>query len=198
MKHNHEYVFFYTKHDYPSQHSPHGFNFKGFHFKSCEHWMMFHKNRVCALGEKATMEDVIAFIENDKAKRGPKGHPTLFERIIDANTPQQAKMLGRDVKPYSDSVWHKHRSSVVYYGNLLKFRQNESIRNELIKHAGKTFVEASAKDRIWGIGIGIDSIDINNPPHPSTWRGENLLGKVMDKVAIQISKEFTRQQTLEL
>lgn len=195
MKVTDKYVFFYTKHDCFSQHSPHSFEFKSLNFKTAEHWMMFHKARIFMLGENAKVEDVINYMEQYKTQN-PTGPKCLFTRILEARTPQAAKMLGREVPNYSDPVWFKHRCKVVYYGNLLKFRQNDGARETLLKMIGKIFVEASKKDKIWGVGIDIDTIDTNNPPSPEDWNGQNLLGKVMDKVCVQIYNEYTPQMSL--
>ncbi|MGD1527063.1 NADAR family protein [Vibrio owensii] len=192
MKVTDKYVFFYTKHDCFSQHSPHSFEYKSLKFKTAEHWMMFHKARIFILGEKAKVEDVISYMDNHR-QANPNGPACLFTRILNANTPQQAKMLGREVPNYNDPVWFRNRCKVVFYGNILKFRQNEKIRDTMIEMHGKTFVEAAKNDKIWGVGIDINTIDINNPPSPSDWNGENLLGKVHDRVCEQIVQEFAPQ-----
>ena len=40
-------------------------------------------------------------------------------------------------------------------------------------------VEASPDDRIWGIGLAADNLNINNP---HLWQGTNLLGSALMEV----------------
>ena len=57
-----------------------------------------------------------------------------------------------------------------------KFYQNEDLRKKLMdaRYEGKTFVEASYYDRIWGIGYNeSEAMD-----HLDNW-GRNELGKIL-------------------
>ncbi|EGR5854769.1 NADAR family protein [Vibrio parahaemolyticus] len=165
------FVFFYDKSEVYSQQSKHGFTYKGFKFKSAEHWMMFHKARVMILGASSTMKDVFEFM---------RMHPKcLFRKILDAKTPQAAKMLGRDVKPYSEEMWKENREDVVFYGNVLKFQQNKVCSESMATVGTKQFVEAAKNDLNWGVGL-----DEKNPKilNPKNWVGLNLLGKQLDRV----------------
>lgn len=47
-------------------------------------------------------------------------------------------------------------------------------------------VEASPKDRIWGIGLAVEDPRSRNP---SQWLGLNLLGKVLMRVRDKIRAE---------
>jgi ribA/ribD-fused uncharacterized protein len=61
----------------------------------------------------------------------------------------------------------------VYKGNLAKFTQNESLKEQLLATANKLLVEASPYDQIWGIGMKEEDEGIDNPIN---WKGQNLLG----------------------
>lgn len=67
----------------------------------------------------------------------------------------------------------------VYTGNLLKFSQNEELKQKLLDTENKILVEASPYDKIWGIGLSVSDKDFYNP---ILWKGENLLGKILMKV----------------
>lgn len=62
----------------------------------------------------------------------------------------------------------------------MKFSQNEYLKKKLLnpKWSDKGFVEGSPYDRIWGIGVHYKDASDDE----STWRGENLLGKVLNEV----------------
>lgn len=84
------------------------------------------------------------------------------------------KRMGRSVKNYENSEWLRWREAVVKRGLFMKYSQNTDLKEQLMTHVGKMFVEASPYDAIYGIKMGMwqDGVeDYNN------WKGENLLGK---------------------
>jgi len=63
----------------------------------------------------------------------------------------------------------------MYNGLLLKFSQNNSIKQKLISTHPKTLYEASKYDKIWGIGYyANEAINTNKNKY-----GRNLLGKAL-------------------
>ena len=94
------------------------------------------------------------------------------------------KALGRQVKNFDDVVWKKHREQIVLEGTLLKFRQNEELKEKLLGTGEKTIVEASPRDRIWGIGFG----EKNALACYNKW-GANLLGKALMKARKWLREE---------
>ena len=60
-----------------------------------------------------------------------------------------------------------------------KFSQNPELLKLLLNTNDSILVEASQKDKKWGIGIGVDYVDFLNP---DKWPGENLLGKALMEV----------------
>lgn len=101
-----------------------------------------------------------------------KDEKTLDE-ILKNRDPKTIKALGRKVKNFDEEIWKANRFNIVKEGNIAKFSQNDELKNFLISTNKKILVEASPFDRIWGIGMGKDSENIENP---LMWRGENLLG----------------------
>jgi len=126
----------------------------GFYFKTSEHWMMAQKAKL--------------FSNMD-----------LFYKIIECNTPGEAKQLGRQVENFDEAVWIEHRFEIVRLGNIHKFTQNLALRDYLIQTGNRILVEASPVDSIWGIGLSKDSKDIEDV---SKWIGLNLLGFALMEV----------------
>ena len=108
-----------------------------------------------------------------------------YQLILKETSQKKIKGLGRLIKNFNDEEWNKHKISIVVQGNILKFSQNEELKNFLIGTGDKILVEASPYDRIWGIGI-----DENNPyvTNPHKWKGENLLGFSLMEVRDIIKK----------
>lgn len=103
------------------------------------------------------------------------------DAILTAATPMDAKSLGRQVKPFDNEKWTKVRYNIMIQVNLEKYRQNPDLLEKLLdpRLDGKTFVEASPVDGIWGIlmPMGANGID-----DEANWRGQNLLGKAITTV----------------
>lgn len=95
------------------------------------------------------------------------------EKILRAVSPEAAKQLGRQVRGFDERAWQEARFPLVIEGNLAKFSQQPALGRFLIKTHNKVLVEASPVDRIWGIGLGADDAQAENP---EKWRGLNLLG----------------------
>lgn len=143
-----------------SQWFPGNFEENGTIYKTAEHYMMARKARLF----------------ND---------PETEEEILKANTPNQAKALGRKVKNFDPKQWDKHKFEIVTWGNLLKFSQNQKFKDFLLSTGDKILVEASPYDKIWGIGmLETDS----RAENPLLWSGENLLGFALMEVRDQLRK----------
>jgi len=102
----------------------------------------------------------------------------VAEEILKTDNPKTIKELGRKVKNYDEATWAENRYAIVLNGNLHKFSQNPELLKVLLKHKGKTFVEASPYDRIWGIGYKASNAIGNE----KSW-GLNLLGKVLTELS---------------
>ena len=113
-----------------------------------------------------------------------------LELILDENTksntdPKHIKALGRMISPFDEKTWVESREEVVYFGNLYKFGQNEELKKSLMDTGELILVEASPRDRIWGIGFG----EARAMSEKERW-GLNLLGKAL----MRVREEFAKQE----
>ncbi len=130
------------------------FTVEGQRYATAEHYMMAEK--AALFGDQAT-----------KAL------------ILHAPDPGAAKAFGRQVTGFDESLWLKHRFSIVVRANEAKFAQNSELRTFLQQTGTNVLVEASPVDRVWGIGLAQDDAKVGNP---NLWRGLNLLGFALMKV----------------
>lgn len=117
-------------------------------FNTAEHWMMAQK----------------ALLFDDKE---------IYNKIIIAKSPAEAKALGRQVRNFDDKTWNNKRFDIVVRGSLEKFTQQKDLKEFLLNTKERVLVEASPVDRIWGMGLTADSEKAENPKQ---WNGLNLLG----------------------
>ena len=103
------------------------------------------------------------------------------EKILATNDPNQCRKLGRQVKGYKDSEWEKIRYDVFYTLNWAKYTQDKELQKKLLdpQFDGKTFVEASPIDKIWGIGYAEDNPNIE---YAQIYWGKNYLGRILTNI----------------
>lgn len=82
--------------------------------------------------------------------------PDVAQAILDAPTPAEAKALGRKIKNFDRNKWDEVADDIVERGNYLKFGQDRDLKGYVLETRGKTLVEASTTDRIWGIGFAAE------------------------------------------
>ncbi|KAL1938423.1 hypothetical protein VTO73DRAFT_11663 [Trametes versicolor] len=165
-------------------------------FPTAEHWMMAQK--ALLFGDQAIFERIIPSsapaqappttaepapsTPGGPARRTRSSHkPTAVAPVAKARprprypSAKECKSLGRKVQGFEDAVWTHERVRIVREGTLHKFRQHAGIRGELLATGGRELVEASPRDRIWGIGFGragAERVD------REAW-GLNLLGRAL-------------------
>lgn len=66
-----------------------------------------------------------------------------------------------------------------------QYKQNPEMKDELLATKGKTLVEASPRDRLWGVGLGQHNQKIRDK---TMWRGKNLLGYILTEVRDHLLK----------
>ena len=131
-----------------SQWFPAAFVLNGDTYLTAEHYMMAQKARL--------------FNDAD-----------MLAAILSCEHPAEAKKCGRQVKHFDPVQWNEHNVKYVVQGNIGKFGQNPELKTFLLNTKERVLVEASPRDRIWGIGMGVNHPDACNP---ARWRGKNLLG----------------------
>jgi len=144
-----------------SQWWPVAFTVDGVHYASAEHYMMAAKARLS--GDTGAVEEILA-----------------------APHPGAAKALGRQVRGFDEQRWAEHRFDVVVAGNMAKFGQHRELRDYLGGTGGRVLVEASPRDRVWGIGLAADD---ERAGSPERWQGLNLLGFALMEVRHQLRAE---------
>lgn len=123
-------------------------------YRTAEHWMMEQK----------------ALLFDDTP---------IAEAILQANSPAEAKELGRKVKGFEQKKWSEHRVEIVVQGNYHKFGQHPELKEFLLNTSERVLVEASPVDPVWGIGLAVDDERVG---HVDQWKGSNLLGFALMEV----------------
>ncbi|KAF4625573.1 hypothetical protein G7Y89_g12595 [Cudoniella acicularis] len=103
------------------------------------------------------------------------GDKDVADKILAAETPGEAKTLGRQAGPFNQAKWDGSCDAIVEQGNYLKFSQNPKLKDVLLGTGDKVTVEASPSDRIWGIGF-----DAEHAEGKEEW-GANKLGDALMK-----------------
>lgn len=103
----------------------------------------------------------------------------IANKILKTSVPDEAKGFGRRVANFSAEEWSKVSYEYMVEANLLKFMQNPYIRMRLLETGDKILVEASPKDLLWGVGLGLNNPDIYKK---EKWLGENKLGLALMEV----------------
>ena len=107
-------------------------------------------------------------------------------KILQAKHPKQMKAYGREVRNFDGAVWNRESYGIVKKASLEKFRQNGELWDFLKKTGNRILVEASPRDRIWGIGMDKNDPDVENPVK---WRGTNLLGFALSEARDELIEE---------
>jgi ribA/ribD-fused uncharacterized protein len=123
-------------------------------FNTAEQWMM--ANKAVLFGDVARARAIMA-----------------------TQDPSEQKRHGQLVAGFDTEVWDQHKIGIVVHGTTEKFRQNRGAARQLKATSGAMLVEANPRDWIWGCGLAIDDPDIATP---ASWRGSNLLGRVLTRV----------------
>lgn len=162
MRQTDQFVFFYGSKDHFSNFYKTNFVVNGITFSCGEQYIMYSK--------------ACLFNDNEMA-----------EVILKEHLPSKMKAWGRKVKSYDDATWCAQREDITYTGLLEKYKQNQMLCNLLMETGEREIVEASPRDRIWGIGMGENNVNVEDK---TMWKGRNILGSILMRVRNQIKQEI--------
>ena len=118
-----------------------------------------------------TAEHAIMFI------KAARFDPSKLSLILDAETPLEAKRIGRTIENFNYEQWKRDCDREVPRILYYKMRDNAEIFHPIMLEVKRgKIVEASPRDRIWGTGYGLKR-SANGES-----RGENRLGEYWTKV----------------
>ena len=102
--------------------------------------------------------------------------PIWQEKILEAETPSEAKVLGRKCLMRED--WDEVKVQIIENMVYLKFSQNKNLKDLLLSTGEKYLEETNDwNDKFWGVCNGV---------------GENNLGKCLMRVREQLKSEGGR------
>ena len=133
------------------------------------------------------------------------GENEIAEKILTTPEPKDQKKLGRSVKNFDRDVWLEPSIKVMRLALLLKFTANPKLLSLLLASYVRSvtkgvntgvyyrkFVEAAPWDKIWGIGMGLNSDDIYDE---TKWLGLNLLGESITTISEFIVEKISYNPT---
>ena len=97
--------------------------------------------------------------------------------IMDSSNPSDQKAAGRKVRNFDPNVWNLVAKDYVYKANFAKF--SSDLKQYLLDTGDREIVEASPTDKIWGIGLAMNSPNLTDK---SKWQGTNWLGECIMEV----------------
>ncbi len=127
---------------------PGGFEYCGVTLPTSEHHLMYQKDLL--MGDGATALE-----------------------IKKATKPLHAKRLGRKVKPWDQAKWEANCSDIMEKILVAKF-SHPAMKSLLLDTGDVAIYEAAPRDKVWGIGIGVEAGE-----RGEAHRGRNLLGKAL-------------------
>jgi len=150
--------YFYTKKDRESNFYPCVFKYNGVYMRTSEHHLMRAK----------------ALLMGDQVAAGC---------IMAAPTALAAKRIGRTVRPWNQGLWDENCDQIMEDILVAKFNYTPDMREYILGIKGH-FYEASPRDKVWGIGIGVKQAEAGKPHN-----GHNKLGRALDRARARIAAQ---------
>ena len=151
VKTNGQVTSFYRSDAFLSNFHPSKFEIKGKSFSSVEQFYM------CRKAEKF-------------------GNNAARNRIMSSDNPAEINFLAKQIQNFKQSEWNDVAHSVMSEGIDAKFDQNPKLKALLLNTGDTTLVEASPRDKIWGVGLHMNDPKIFDP---NSWTGQNKLDKIL-------------------
>jgi ribA/ribD-fused uncharacterized protein len=152
---NHLFVSFFNDPDFPN-----------ITFNSIEQYMAYNKILLFKFDNKQLLQDVL----NEK---NPKQISSYFKTYFQTN----------NIPKISDD-WEKIKYDIVFKANMLKFSQNQQLKDKLLIASRKHIYAAFKSNNYWGIGFSPEEAFFGNKRK----FGENVLGKILMQVAAILQK----------
>lgn len=118
------------------------------------------------------------------------GDNDIAQKILQKIDPAEHKRLGRQVRNFDENKWRESRLSIMCSILEAKFFQNEDLAAVLHATQGKTLIEASPYDKVWGAGLDASHRDI---AYPQKWPGLNLLGKCLERTRSKLQERLEQR-----
>lgn len=116
------------------------------------------------------------------------GDKEIAKKIVDTYHPQEAKKLGRLARGFNNEIWESHREDVIFSIVYTRIVYDQELRLTSLGHRmdGRSFVEASPWDKIYGIGMKETDPVADDP---ANCKDLNLLGKAWDKATDSLAQK---------
>jgi hypothetical protein len=108
-----------------------------------------------------------------QAKALEFGDTDTAGKVMSTDDPVKQKGLGKTVPNFDRNTWQQAIPEILLKGLKEKFVQNEHCKEFLINTGNRTIGEANKHDSFFGIGKGLNDLDVWDK---SQW-ANNLLGK---------------------
>lgn len=144
-------------------------------FYSTEQWLHWSKARL--FKDKVIADQIISLMKESDLE---------LDNVSWTKKNKQIKALGRKVANFDAETWDAAKFEIIKKGLYAKFSQDEGLKQIILSTAHNTLAEASARDKVWGIGLSTKSPDVKDK---SKWKGQNLLGRALMQVRKQLRDE---------
>lgn len=118
---------------------------------------------VVSFGEKAIMLCKASIMHDYDA----------FDTIKRSEDPRECKRLGRRVNPWDQEEWDRNVCAIALEVVMQKVANDNTVRTALMSTKNSIIAEMTDRDKNWGSGVRIGSMDQNKP---WKWTGSNILG----------------------
>uniref|UniRef100_A0AC35TVW6 DUF1768 domain-containing protein n=1 Tax=Rhabditophanes sp. KR3021 TaxID=114890 RepID=A0AC35TVW6_9BILA len=115
-------------------------------------------------------------------------------KILKETNPVKQKQLGRQVQNFDKVIWDEKGYHYMKKALKAKFGQSRQMKRILLSTEDATLVECAPRDRLWGIGYGIDN---PNRLNKASWRGKNLLGKALMEVRASLRRSDRKKRSTD-